>query len=134
MDIPTLPSRPQDLDKDHDDISRLLNWLSESKGVDQIEEIEILDRLWGSHSQKCISDFLAKFRVRIMNWRCQDFGLARLEPDVKNRLTSIHLYSSGNEAVEDHWFGPNGFETLQRVSGPLLPNLPLLQVIDIRCS
>lgn len=114
VDIPTLPSRPEDIGTEHNDIDRLLAWLKDKK-VEKIVELDILDRLWGSHSQKCISKWLSYFQVSVVNWRCPDFGLAKLDEIVRNQLTSLHLYSSGNEAIEDHWFGPSGFDAMQKV-------------------
>lgn len=118
---PSLPSDMSDIKKDHTDVQSVLEWLHERKRVESVMELRILDRLWGSHDEACIAYWLDEFKVSRAHWRCQDLSFYSFKDEVKKRLTSIHLYSSGKSAVHEYWFGSDhGLKSLVnvRLSGP----------------
>ncbi|KAK1243121.1 hypothetical protein MKX07_003749 [Trichoderma sp. CBMAI-0711] len=114
------------LPSQHTEVFDTLKWLQEQKGVRQIVELKVPDRLINPHDEKRIAEYVAKFEVECLDWRCLDlpisvFGSHKPENStdltiVNDKIKELHLYSSGRRAVIDHWLGSNGIPTLTKAS------------------
>jgi hypothetical protein len=96
--------------KDFDEIQRVLRWLKK-KEVDQIVKLKVLDRLRAPHTDEIIAESVNDFKIETLNWRKLDMYLANLDKAPKADspyLKKLYLYSSGNQAVIDHWMSGKG--------------------------
>lgn len=106
---------------EHDEIIRVLDWLRDKKNVKNIIELIVLDRLVNPHDEIKIGDQVKMFGVEILNWRILDlsisvFGNSRFdEPSALQQIRELHLYTSGKRAVLSHWLGEDGIRTLTNV-------------------
>ncbi|KAG5791231.1 hypothetical protein H9Q69_009712 [Fusarium xylarioides] len=107
------------LDKDHDEVFRVLRWLKEKK-VDVIMKLKVPDRLINPHDAKEMASKIDEFEVIDLDWKVLDLSIANLEDGTKQRLEKLHLYSSGNQAVISHWFSAEGIASLRNVCGSQL--------------
>jgi hypothetical protein len=94
-----------DHQKDHDEIRTILKFLK-NKGVTDIIELQVLDRLYSPHRDEIIQDSITDFMVRKLNWRKVDQYLGEFPK--QSKLETLHLYSSGNRAVISHWLSKDG--------------------------
>ncbi|KAL6696676.1 hypothetical protein J3F84DRAFT_407452 [Trichoderma pleuroticola] len=85
---------------DHKEISVVFKWLRE-RGVEQVLELSVPDRLLCPHSDDQVAYCVNGFRIRVLNWRKLDLYLGNLSD--KKYLKELHLYSSGNTAVYKGW-------------------------------
>lgn len=109
--------------RDGDEVAGVLQWIRDQK-VDQILSLRVLDRLHGPHQEDIIGKWTSDFSINELNWRrldlsiyalCKD-GEGTLRPNI-TALNTVHLYSSGNIGVIEHWFGTEGLKQLPSVSG-----------------
>ena len=99
----------------HDEVFRILNWLWDDKGVERIIKLRIPDRLVHPHDDFVMAEKLEDFGVEILDWKVLDLSIASLKDSTKGRIRELHLYSSGNRAVINHWFGRDGIGKLTKV-------------------
>lgn len=115
-------------EKSHNEVFEALAWLGK-KGVGRIMSLKVLDRMHNAHDEKRIAVNIRRFGVEKLDWRCLDMAISYLsdvklhsrikenaQPIAVQRLTELHLYSSGKRAVVDHWLGENGIRILSKVS------------------
>lgn len=98
-----LPSSWDELRKDYQEVHQVLMWLKNSKNVSEVMEIKVLDRLWNPHHHELIAECVQKLKISSLNWRRLDLYLNGLDPH--KSLRTLHLYTGGNPAVLNHWFG-----------------------------
>lgn len=106
-------------------MEEVLHWLKNKKprAVTEIMEVTVLDRLRSPHDDQVIEDCVKSFRVQILNWRKLDLCLAGFTSEGLGSgecpIETLHLYSSGNQAVIKHWLcreGSGGLLDLPKVS------------------
>lgn len=85
---------------DHTEIRMVIDWLRE-RGVKEILELSVPDRLFSSHSDDDVAHCVNGSAVRVLKWRKLDLYLGNLAD--KHHLRKLHLYSSGNRSVHDQW-------------------------------
>jgi hypothetical protein len=128
-DFPSLDLPPWDtnVEKTHREIFDALMWLRKKK-VRKIMALKVLDRMYRPHDEKAIAIRTRVFEVEKLDWRYLDMAISYLsDPDLHNspeRLTELHLYSSGKRAAVDHWIGPNGVRVLKKVCVYLTTDIP----------
>ncbi|KAI1102144.1 hypothetical protein F4804DRAFT_313992 [Jackrogersella minutella] len=102
-----VPKRSQNivagLREPHSEIRGLFEWL-ERRGVKQVLGLSVPDRLLSPHADDDVEYCANTFQVRILKWRKLDIYLGNLNEEIKDGLKELHLYSSGNRAVHDHWY------------------------------
>lgn len=103
------------LDKDHDEVFRVLRWLKHEKQVEEIMKLKIPDRLVNPHDVIEMASKIDEFKVTDLDWKVLDLSIADLKVGTKQRLKKLHLYSSGNLAVVRHWFSKEGITSLNEV-------------------
>lgn len=120
-DFPSLDLPPWDtpVETIHKEIFDALNWLRKKKKVRKIMALKVLDRMYCPHDEKGIAIRTRRFEVEKLDWRYLDMAISYLtDPELDEspeRLTELHLYSSGKRAAVDHWMGPNGVRVLRKV-------------------
>ena len=119
LDLSSEVGSGPDLRKDHTEVFDVLEWLSEIKSVNEILELNILDRLHNPHDEIKIGEWVNKLGVEVLNWRCLDLPLSILEEATKERIRELHLYTGGKRAVIGHWLSSQGVETFPNVWGYL---------------
>ncbi|CAI6338233.1 unnamed protein product [Periconia digitata] len=99
-----------DVRKDHREVEDVLHWLSNEKGVEEIINLKVPDRLHSPHKDYMVRHFVQKYKVETLDWRKLDLYLVDYDEDWKPlphrwaaSLQKLTLYSSGNTAVHDHW-------------------------------
>lgn len=113
----------------HTEVFDALDWLRDQKGVQRIVELKVPDRLINAHDEARIAEFVAKFEVEYLDWRCLDLSLSVLgsaiigddakatnKRQTNDKIKELHLYSSGRRAAIDHWLGDDGIPTLTKAS------------------
>lgn len=80
-------------------IKNFLSWLRHSRKVEEVLSLSVLDRLLCPHTDSDVSSCVQDFNIQRLDWRKLDLYLRDLNGD----LRELHLYSSGNPAVLDHW-------------------------------
>ncbi|KAM4054821.1 subtilase family protein [Hirsutella rhossiliensis] len=95
----------------HDEVFRALNWLRDRR-VRKIMKLRVLDRMHDPHDEVEIAKVVGEFEVSVLDWRHLDMAISCFSLATKQRLTELHLYSSGKMAVVDHWLGENGIKSL----------------------
>ncbi len=93
----------------------ILYWLRFCKGVHTILELRFKDSLHKPHREEHIEHTLAGFGVRDLDWRRTDLSILAVK-ECASDVESLSLYSSGDLGVIDHWIGPRGVVTLEKVS------------------
>ena len=98
------PKQAQDvtasMQVDHTEIRTVLDWLRK-RGVKEILELSVPDRLFCPHSDEDVAKCVNDFAVRVLKWRKLDLYLGNFTG--KRHLRELHLYSSGNRSVHDQW-------------------------------
>ena len=133
-DLNRCPTSRDDSRKDFDEVERVLKWLK-GKSVREIVKLKVPDRLHSPHHNEIIWTAVHNFSVKTLNWRKMDMYLGgfsdrrdegTVEPErpVNSNLKKLYLYSSGNQAVLDHWFSESGKGGLR----------DLKVIMDSRCS
>lgn len=107
------------LQEEHDEVFRILNWLKHIMGVETIIKIKVPDRLVNSHDEDRMARSVEQFKVQILDWKVLDLCLDTLSIDTKERITELHLYSSGKRSVISHWFSTGGIPLMTKVKVPL---------------
>jgi hypothetical protein len=129
-DFPSLDLPPWDtnVEKAHREIFDALMWLRQKKAVRKIMALKVLDRMYRPHNEKAIAIRARVFEVEKLDWRYLDMAISYLsDPHLcgsPERLTELHLYSSGKRAAVDHWMGPNGVKVLEKVRVDLATDIP----------
>ena len=121
------------LGKQHNEVFKVLKWLKDTKKVKTIMKLIIPDRLINPHDDVEMAKWLATFGVEHLEWKAVDLCFTKLrdamnpetpakeqEKTDRGGIKSLHLYSSGNLAVIEHWFSKDGIERLDNVSRCLL--------------
>jgi len=112
----TFPCKPDDYRIDYTEVLDVLQWLK-IKGVTEIVEVRVEDRLHVPHNDKAVGYCTKEFKVQTLDWRKLDLYLAELDPNVT--LETLHLYSSGNMAVVRNWLSehdPGGVVRINNAS------------------
>ncbi|KAF2870617.1 hypothetical protein BDV95DRAFT_574246 [Massariosphaeria phaeospora] len=115
VDFPDLnvrfPAGIQDeMRTDNSEIETVLDWLRR-KGVEEIMNINVPDRLYSSHTDLTIRNCVCGFKVENLNWRKMNLYLDNYDADWKpteqpvwaKSLKKLSLFSDGTPAVHDHW-------------------------------
>lgn len=102
------------LKQDHDEVFRILEWLRKTQKVKTIIKLKVPDRLVNPHDDRKMAKMVDDLKVEVLDWKVLDLSISSLEKDTKERLKELHLYSSGNRAVIQHWFGSDGIRTLTK--------------------
>ncbi|GAP85242.1 putative peptidase S8 subtilisin kexin sedolisin [Rosellinia necatrix] len=132
-DFPVLDMNPDDRDEvqlnksfsmERKEVFQILDWLHRRKGVKKIISLRAPDRLINPHDETRIAEKIDMFKVEVLDWRLLDMSISIFSTEVKDRLTELHLYSSGKRAVISHWLGSDGV--------PSLRNLKLLHIYVIK--
>jgi hypothetical protein len=116
----------------HTEVKDLTDWLKEKYHVDQIYSLSVPDREREPHDEDTIARICDDFKVVKMDWRRLDMSARTLrhspyEADkeyTQDSLKCLYLYTSGNAAVLNEWFGEHGLSKLPHVLA-LLPALGL---------
>ncbi|KAL8743053.1 MAG: hypothetical protein Q9190_004554 [Brigantiaea leucoxantha] len=99
---------------EHSEVFQVLNWLKK-KGVNEIIELTVPDRLVNSHSELEIGEYVKDFEVEVLNWRFLDMSISIFEdPKTRGRIRELHLYSSGKRAVISHWLSEGGVVSMPK--------------------
>jgi hypothetical protein len=127
-DFPSLdiPLWDTNVERSEREIFTTLNWLRKEKRVRKIMALKVLDRMHHPHDEQHIAVVTRELEAEKLEWSYLDMAISYLSnPDLLNtvtrkkappeRLTELHLYSSGKRAAVDHWMGPNGVKTLNKV-------------------
>ncbi|KAL6697342.1 hypothetical protein J3F84DRAFT_368680 [Trichoderma pleuroticola] len=127
-EFPTLESRTETfgdtIDNGHKEVFQILDWLR-SKNVQEIIDLKVPDRLVNPHNEVKIGQYVADFKVEVLNWRFLDMSITILkDEETKRRIRELYLYSSGKRAVVNHWLSAEGV--------PSLSNLARLEVSIIQ--
>ena len=101
----------EDYRMEYFEAEHVLQWLK-TKGVKKIVKIKVPDRLVSAHEDRTVCCYVKAFCVRHLDWRKLDLCLDGL--DEGHTIETLHLYSSGNRAVVDHWL--RKLPTLSQVS------------------
>jgi hypothetical protein len=124
------------------EVEDVLRWLRDVKSVEEIVRLFVPDCMTDPHSDAVVERSLKLFygdtskaqetenaNFKELNWRKLDMStdiLVRHAPGVER----LFLYSSGNWAVIDHWFGPSGLILLTKVQEVLV----MLHIADVRVA
>jgi hypothetical protein len=108
-------SESSHLKHEHTEVFKILDWLKEKK-VTTIIKLKVPDRLINAHDDMKMAEWVNYFNVKILDWKVLDLSISVLKKDTKQRLEELHLYSSGNRAVINHWFSAEGISSLTNVS------------------
>ena len=115
LNSPTAIGLVDDIRKDHREIEVILDWLYEKKGVREIINLKVPDRLYSPHQASIVRRFVKQFKVENLDWRRLDLHLTQydddwnpLPPDWAASLKRLSLYSSGDSSVHDHWLSELG--------------------------
>lgn len=100
----------------HTEVFDILDWLRDKKKVQSIIELTVPDRLVNPHDEEGIAEYVEKFDVKHLNWKCLDLSLSVFTLAIRKKIVELHLYSSGKRAVIDHWLGSDGILTLPQAS------------------
>lgn len=118
------------LEKPHDEVFKVLKWLKDTKNVQRIMKLIIPDRLINPHDDSTMAKYLKEFGVEELEWKALDLCFTNLRdamnPEMpeqgqggtgRSGIKSLHLFSSGNLAVIEHWLSKDGIQSLENVSG-----------------
>ncbi|KAI1136077.1 subtilisin-like protein [Hypoxylon sp. FL0543] len=97
----------------------IFRWLRECKGVERVFQVHVDDCRHHPHSEEDIEASLTGLGVRELDWQRVDLSVRSVWA-AADKVEKLWLYSSGNSAVLDHWFGENGIR--------ILPNLRNLYI------
>ncbi len=102
---------------DRQEVSLVLQWLR-LKGVKSIMKLVVPDCRDNPLDEEQIYECLKDFEIDELNWRRLDLGV---EPIMclAPTIAVLHLYSSGNWAVLDHWASERGLKRLWKVHLPI---------------
>ena len=119
--FPPMDLHPEDKDVfgepvryDHREVFDVLNWLEDVKKVKSIIGLKVPNRLVNPHNEERIAMVVKKFKVKNLDWRFLDLSLS-VFADVRTKIRSLHLYSSGKRAVINHWMSEKGLETFTKL-------------------
>ena len=104
-----------------DEVSKVLRWLYDIKGVRKIYQLVVPDYFVDPHTEETIENAIKPFEVETLDWRRLDLGIDSIQasaPEVRR----LHLYSSGNRAALSHWYSSEGIKTLKQVFNASLMN------------
>jgi hypothetical protein len=76
----------------HDEVNRILQWLTLEKGVRKIIELRVVDSSHRPHREDQIVDAIRKFDVEIFDWRVVDLSIDCVL-DAAPNVEELHLYS-----------------------------------------
>ncbi|KAL6796585.1 peptidase S8/S53 domain-containing protein [Trichoderma sp. SZMC 28012] len=96
----------------------IFDWLTE-KGVKRVFEIIIEDDLLTPHEDETIIETLKTFGVETWNWRKYDICIDTISQAAPN-VSTLYLYTSGNNTVLRGWSDETGLRTLQRLKKIIL--------------
>ncbi|KAL7961290.1 hypothetical protein V8C34DRAFT_274322 [Trichoderma compactum] len=127
-EFPALESKTETfgdaINNGHKEVFQILDWLR-SKGVQEIMDLKVPDRLLNPHNEVKIGQYVADFKVEVLNWRFLDMSITILkDKETKERIRKLYLYSSGKRAAVRHWLSAEGV--------PSLPNLAHLEISIIQ--
>lgn len=104
LDRPTPPharDMMESLQNHYTGVKMICEWL-ERRGVEEVLEITVLDRLLRPHTDDDVAYCINGRGVRVLKWRKLDLYLGKLND--KHHLRELHLYSSGNRCLHEHWY------------------------------
>ncbi|KAI0849800.1 hypothetical protein F5Y00DRAFT_234886 [Daldinia vernicosa] len=100
---------------EHKEVFGILDWLRD-KGVYEIIELIVPDRLVNPHNEVEIAKYVKDFKVENLNWRILDMSISVFQDEeTKERIEYLHLYSSGKRAVISHWLSNEGVASLKNL-------------------
>lgn len=100
----------------HKEVFQILDWLR-SKNVQEIMDLKVPDRFVNPHNEVKIGQYVADFKVEVLNWRFLDMSITILKDEkTKERIRELYLYSSGKRAAIRHWLSAEGVPSLSNVS------------------
>ncbi|KAF3057645.1 Subtilisin [Trichoderma lentiforme] len=91
----------------------IFDWLKK-KNVKRVFEVIIEDDLSTPHEDETIIETLKTFGVEIWNWRKYDISIDTISQAAPN-VSTVYLYTSGNNAVLRGWSDETGLRTLQQL-------------------
>ncbi|TGJ82712.1 hypothetical protein E0Z10_g6061 [Xylaria hypoxylon] len=94
----------------HTEALSIFRWLK-CKDVERVFQVHVDDCRHHPHSEEDIEKALAGLDIRELDWRRVDLSAISVSAAAPG-VEKLWLYSSGNLAVLDHWFGENGICTL----------------------
>ncbi|XXH00918.1 hypothetical protein Hte_007269 [Hypoxylon texense] len=103
------------LEHEHIEVFKVLNWLMK-RGVRSIISLKVPDRLVNPHNDLRIAKVVERFGVETLDWKVLNLSISIFKPKVKCIIKELHLYSSGNRAVVNHWFSDEGIKSLKKAS------------------
>ncbi|KAI1768444.1 subtilisin-like protein [Hypoxylon sp. FL1150] len=92
----------------------IFRWLRLCKGVERVFQVHVDDCRHHPHSEEDIETALAGLDVRELDWQRVDLSASSVYAAAPG-VEKLWLYSSGNGAVLDHWFGENGIRILRNL-------------------
>jgi hypothetical protein len=92
---------------------QILDWLY-NQNVRKIISLSTTDSRLDPHSEEVIEKAVARFGVERLDWKRLDLPIMSIFKSAKN-LQRLCLYSSGNQAVVQHWLGDQGICQLEKV-------------------
>ncbi|KAK1254166.1 hypothetical protein MKX08_008161 [Trichoderma sp. CBMAI-0020] len=95
---------------EHFEVFQALDWLRR-KGVKEIIELVIPDRLVNPHNEIGIGQYVERLKVEVLDWRFLDMSISILNTG-KDRIRELHLYTSGKRSAIMHWLSKDGVHSL----------------------
>ncbi|OIW30896.1 subtilisin-like protein [Coniochaeta ligniaria NRRL 30616] len=93
----------------------IFNWLRDCRDVERVFQVRVDDCRHCPTSEEDIEAALSGLDVKHLDWRRTDLSVSSIVAAAKN-VETLHLYSSGNLAALDHWFGPEGVSLLKKLT------------------
>ncbi|EHK46582.1 hypothetical protein TRIATDRAFT_195163, partial [Trichoderma atroviride IMI 206040] len=101
------------IQSEHFEVFQALDWLKK-KGVKEIIEFVIRDRLVNPHNEIGIGQYVERFKVEVLDWRFLDMSISILKIG-KDRIRELHLYTGGKRSAIMHWLSEDGVRSLTNV-------------------
>ncbi|PNP59103.1 hypothetical protein THARTR1_01351 [Trichoderma harzianum] len=96
----------------------IFDWLKKKK-VERVFEVIIEDDLSTPHEDETIIETLKTFGVETWNWKKYDICIDTISQAAPN-VSTVYLYTSGNNAVLRGWSDETGLRTLQQLKKIIL--------------
>ncbi|KAL7921174.1 peptidase S8/S53 domain-containing protein [Trichoderma austrokoningii] len=112
----------ENIQYEHREIFKTLDWLKHKKKVEHIIELIVLDRLVNPHEETKIGTYVKDFKVEILNWRLLDLSISVFDDSgcgdnsALQQIRELHLYASGKLSVISHWLSEDGIGSLKNLT------------------
>jgi hypothetical protein len=107
------PNTPRKVRGPHDDVNKILRWLSLGRGVKKIIELRVIDSERLPHDEEKIADSMREFDIEILNWYRPDLSIDCILDGAPN-VEELHLYSC-NWTSLSQWTSKEGAILLPKV-------------------